>query len=266
MKKGIIWVLMVSLFSTLLFSSCKKDKELDTDVTSAEDQSQGELVYDQVFKQVDEAANDAGLKKGGFPIITKDTLATPRTMRIDYGATNFLCADGNYRRGVILVSWTGRYRDMGTVKQVTFDGFYQNDNLIEGSKTITNNGANALGQTSYTILVNGKITTPEAQTHTWNSNRTRTWVAGESTMAVLDDVYEITGSTTGVNRNGISYVAQIITKLRVELACEWRIVSGVIEVTPEGKSVRKIDFGSGACDRLVTVTVNGKTKTFSRRK
>jgi hypothetical protein len=85
-------------------------------------------------------------------------------------------------------------------------------------------------------------------------------------MAVLDDVYEITGSTTGVNRNGISYVAQIITKLRVELACEWRIVSGVIEVTPEGKSVRKIDFGSGACDRLVTVTVNGKTKTFSRRK
>lgn len=266
MKKGIIWVLMMGFFGTLFLTSCKKDKEIDTDLTSTEDQSQGELVYDQVFKQVDQAADDAGLKKGGYPIITKDTLATPRTMRIDYGTSNYLCLDGNYRRGAILVSWTGRYRETGTVINIGFESFYQNGNKVEGSKTITNNGPNSLGQLSYTIVVNGKITIAENLTHTWNSNRTRLWIEGESTKSVLDDVYEITGSTTGVNRKGINYTAQITTKLRVELACEWRIVSGVIEVTPEGKNMRKIDFGNGACDRLVTVTVNGKTRTFSRGK
>ncbi|MDZ4668658.1 MAG: hypothetical protein SGJ00_12360 [bacterium] len=266
MKKTIIWVLTLCLFSTLLFSSCKKNKELDTDITSAEDQSEGELVYDQIFKQVDQAAGDEGLKKGAYPIITKDTFANPKTMRINYGTSNYLCLDGNYRRGLILVSWTGRYRDAGTAIQVGFDGFYQNNNLVEGTKSITNNGPNALGELSYTIVVNGKITNPSLQSHSWNSNRTRTWVAGQNTLTALDDVYEITGTTSGTNRNGINYAAQITTKLRVELACDWRIVSGVIEVTPEGKNLRKIDFGNGACNGLVTVSVNGRTKTFSRKK
>jgi hypothetical protein len=266
MKKGILWVFMIGIFGTLLLTSCRKDRELETDLTSAEDQSQGEMVYDQIFKQVDQAADDAGLKKGGYPIITKDTLSSPRTMTIDFGTTNYLCLDGNYRRGVILVSWTGRYRDQGTTIQIGFTDFFQNDNKVEGTKTITNNGENSEGNLSYSIVVNGKITTAEGLVHTWNSNRTRVWIEGESTLTTLDDVYELTGTTNGTNRNGVNYIANITTKLLIKLACEWRIVSGVIEVTPEGKNLRKIDFGTGACDRLVTVTVNGKTKTFSRRR
>jgi hypothetical protein len=266
MKKRILWVSTLFLLSTLLFSSCKKEKELDTDVISAEDQSQGELVYDQVFNEVDQAADDAGLKKAGFPIITKDTVSSPRTMRIDYGTSNYLCLDGNYRRGVILVSWTGRYRETGTQIQIGFEGFFQNDNLVEGTKSITNNGPNALGQLSYTIVVNGKITTPELKTHTWNSNRIRTWIAGQNTVLAIDDEYEITGNTNGINRNGVNYTAQISSKLLVKLSCEWRVVSGIIEITPEGKSIRKVDFGNGLCDAMVTVTVNGKTKSISRRK
>lgn len=260
------WGALAIIAGSLVIFGCKKDKETETDLSSAEDQTQAEMVYDQVFKQVDESANTMGLKKGGYPIIMIDTTASPRTMRIYYGDTNYLCLDGNYRRGSILVSWTGRYRDQGTLISIGFENFYQNDNKVSGTKTILNNGRNSSGYLNYTITVNGQIIRSDGGVHTWTSNRTRTWVAGESTLSPNDDIYEISGSASGKNRNGVSYTSTITTNLRVDLSCQWRIVSGVIEITPEGKSLRKVDFGSGACDRLVTVTVNGKTRTFERRK
>lgn len=261
-----IWGMLAMIAGSLLLIGCKKEEVAETDLTSAEDQSQGELNYDLVFKQVDLAANDNGLKKGAYPIVTIDTSVSPRTMNVYYGETNYLCLDGNYRRGTINVSWTGRYRADGTIISITFDKFYQNDNLVEGTKTVTNVGRNTNGKMVFTIVVNGKITNTAGTSHTWNSNRTRTWIEGEGTPVVTDDIYEITGTTSGVNRNGISYTSTITEKLRVDLGCEWRITSGVIEITPSGKSMRKVDFGNGACDKIITVTVNGKTKTFERRK
>jgi hypothetical protein len=266
MKSAMKFGMYAIVASALLFSSCKKDKEIETDLTSAEDQSQGEMVYDQVFKQVDESATTAGLGKGTYPIVTIDSSVSPTTMRIYYGETNFLCKDGNYRRGAILVSWTGRYRAEGTAITISFSDFYQNDNKVEGTKIVTNTGRNAAGNLTFSIVVSGKVTNAEGKTHTWNSNRTRTWIEGESTLEVSDDVYEIGGNTNGVNRNGLTYTSKITKNLRVVMSCEWRVVSGTVEVTPEGKSLRTIDFGTGACDRLVTVSVDGKSKTFERRK
>lgn len=261
------WVIPAIVVVSLGMSACKKDKaETDTDITVAEDQNQGDMIFDAVLTQTDAAAESKGLNKGGYPIITIDTISTPRTMRIDYGTSNYLCTDGNYRRGAILVSWTGRYRATGSVITIGFDQFYHNDNHVEGSKVITNNGRNSDNNLYYTIVVNATITTPDGLSHTWNSNRTRTWTRGELTMGPLDDEYEITGSTSGVNRKGIAYTATITKKLTIWLRCEWRIVSGTIDVSPAGKATRTIDFGEGACDRLVTVTINGKSKTFERRK
>ncbi|MBC7745764.1 MAG: hypothetical protein H7096_11740 [Flavobacterium sp.] len=258
-------VVMVSIGLSL--SACKKqDSTEDSELVSSEDQSQGETNYDQVFKEVDGASTDVGMKKGGYPVITIDSNATPRTMRINYGAVNYLCKDGNYRRGIILVNWTGKYKSDGTVINIGFDNFYQNDNYIEGTKSITNNGRNAQGKMSFTIVVNGKITTASAETHSWNSNRTRTWLAGEETKEWNDDIYEITGTTSGKNRKGLSYNATIIKPIRADLSCQFRFVSGIIELTPEGKSKRTIDFGTGACDNQVTVTMNGKSHVITKKR
>ncbi len=266
MKKVLIWGTMALMAASLLFTSCKRTSEADTDTSSAEDQSQGEMVYDQVYKQVDESANTKGLQKGAYPVIQIDTTAAPRTMSIYYGDSNYLCNDGSYRRGTIIVSWTGRYRATGTIISISFSNFYQNDNKVEGTKTVTNNGRNAAGLLSFTVVVNGKITCVDGLTHTWNSNRTRTWISGETTLISSDDVYEISGTTNGVNRKGLTYNAVITKNLKVDLSCEWRITSGIIEITPSGKAMRSIDFGNGACDKLITISMNGKSKTIERRK
>ncbi len=267
MKKLFNWGVLAMVVSSLLFVGCKKDKEkADVDLVSAEDQSQGEMVYDQVFKQVDLAANDQGLKKGGYPIIMIDTNSSPRNMVIDYGIVNYLCTDGNYRRGIIMVSWTGKYREQNTVISISFNNFYQNNNQVEGLKNLTNMGRNENGKLKFSITVSGKITNTDGQTHQWNSNRTRIWLEGEATPLVSDDIYEISGNTSGVNRNGLIYTALITSNLLVDLGCEYRITRGIIELTPEGKAKRTIDFGSGNCDKLINVTINGKTTTIERRK
>jgi hypothetical protein len=53
----------------------------------------------------------------------------------------------------------------------------------------------------------------------------------------------------------------ITTPLRVEVGCPW-IVSGVLQIIPGSLDVRTVDYGNGACDSQVTVSVNGMSFTF----
>jgi hypothetical protein len=102
---------------------------------------------------------------------------------------------------------------------------------------------------------------------TWNSTRTREWVAGESTtgwLGWLDDEYAITGSASGTNFEGTSFTANITEALHFPLNC-WFITSGKFELTPSGKPTRYFDYGTGACDDLCTVTVNGQSFTYHMR-
>jgi len=266
MKKQFSYPFIFMLLMSITFLSCKKDNEVDTDITTVEDQSQGEMTFDLVYSEVNEASENLGLKKAGYPIVTLDSNVSPYLMKIDYGTINYVCKDGNLRRGIILVRWTGAYRMPGTKIQISFENFYQNNNLVEGEKSILNNGLNTMNQLSFTVEVSGKITTPSAETFTWKSNRTRVWVAGLNTATRLDDVYEITGSGSGINRKGVSFNSEITKALRVVISCTHKLVSGIIEVKPENRLLRTIDFGTGLCDELITITVNGKTKTIPRRK
>jgi len=261
---GKFLAMLLLLIGTSLFS-CKKENNEENEMATSEDMALSESTFDQIFKEVDGNASENGLRKS-YPIVTIDSTISPRTMTIDYGSSNFLCNDGNYRRGKIRVSWTGRYRDVNTVISSTFDNFYQNDNKVEGSKTITNTGRNASGQLTFSIVVDGKITNTANEVITWKSNRTRTWVSGENTRIWLDDKYSISGEANGINRNGFTFTTKITSPLSIDLSCQWRIVAGAIELTPENKPTRTIDYGNGTCDRIATVSVRGRTYTIQLRK
>jgi hypothetical protein len=195
--------------------------------------------------------------------VTHDSISNPKSLVIDFGPTNCLCADGRYRRGKILVTYTGRYFETGSVKTMTFEEFYRNDNNLKGTRTITNNGLDANGRMNWTVNEqNMIITKSNGKVVTRNSVRTRTMIAGYDTPTWTDDVYEITGSASGVNGNGISYTANITKALRRALSCRW-IDSGTIEITPEGKATRTVDFGSGTCDDQATVSVRNRSRNIT---
>jgi hypothetical protein len=262
----------------MMLSACKKDeKEAVDDLTTSGDNEQAEGLSDEASNIADNAArlgNNFSIRTdetyqqyellSQCATVTHDTTVSPRLITIDFGTTNCLCNDGRYRRGKILVSYTGNYFGAGSARTITFDNFYRNDNKVEGTRTVTNNGLNSAGQYTWTINAqNMKITRTDGTFHTWNSVRTRTMVAGQSTPLIWsDDEYELNGNANGVNRNGIAYTADITTTLHRSMSCRW-IDRGVITISPTGKAQRELDFGSGTCDNEATIRVGNRTRTIT---
>ncbi|CAN5596079.1 hypothetical protein BH11BAC2_BH11BAC2_05100 [soil metagenome] len=266
---------------TLGFVACKKENDNnDVDTTSSIDNAVADASFNDVVNISDEAATgslESYRTLGNERIattcasITVDTIANPHLITIDFGTTDCLCKDGNYRRGIIYVSFVGAYRDSGSTHIITFNNYFINYNQLTGTKTVTNNGRNGSGNLSYTINVNGTLIW-DAQygggTSTYTSSRTREWIAGELTPQWGDDVYLIDGTSSGTTRNGSAYTLNTSAgdPLRKEIGFR-HFTSGTIEFTPAGKATRYIDYSyvNGARDNLAKVTINGVTFTITLR-
>ena len=268
----------IALF-TVVFYGCKKEEKLESsDTESSSDHSLAEAAFNDVANIADEAA-DSGVVSSykrqnsnqvlsvlsNCSMVTRDTVSNPHLITVDFGINNCVGADGKNRRGKILISYTGKYKDAGTVIHISFDNYFVNDNQLAGTKTITNNGLNAAGHISYSIKVDGNIILANnGGVITWVSDRTREWLEGYATDDRKDDVYSITGNGSGVSARGISYTALIINPLIKKMASGCKhFVSGSIEITPKGKLTRTIDFGGGGCDDEATVTVGKSTRTIT---
>ncbi len=253
-----IFIVATALFS---LTACRKEKEplTDLDYTSASDNSRAEDVFNDMLLQVDNAVDENGLRDLCSPTITFDTIASPRTITLDFGDVNCTASNGRLRRGRILVSYTGYYRQPGTVITITPEDYHVNNILVQGYKTVTNLGTNADGHLAYSVVVNGTLTADDGSwTSSHQAQRTRTWIEGSTTAQLVDDVYLITGNGSGLNRNGVAYTLAITSALRVQVGCPW-ITQGSILIKPTGRPAASIDYGNGTCDGNFSVTVNGQT-------
>lgn len=274
MKSKLFLFSVVLTASIFIFSSCRKDNDNENNYRSAIDNATAENMFDDVFKQATDgvvAAEDSAQNLRGYENIMSscatltitpfDLTTFPKTIVVDFGSTNCLGSDGRYRRGQIEMTITGWYRDSGTVITVTPVNYYVNDNYVQGTKTLTNNGHNTAGNLTYTLSVNGSVTTSEG-TITWNSTRYHEWIEGESTVLnPWDDVYLITGSASGTNVEGEDFDVVINTALRVQVGCRW-ITQGVLTLT-SGDFSMTVDYGDGACDAAAVVTINGNNYNIS---
>jgi hypothetical protein len=259
-----------------LFISCEKNDEKisSQNIEMADDDAVVTLMFDQAFTEADMALeqleynwkNPSGLKSvlDTCPIIYvdhNDSIYWPKTVTIDFGSEGCEGPFGNIRKGTITIVVTDRYLKPGTVRTVTFNDFYINNFKIEGTKTVTNEGRNEDDFMYFSVeLTGGKVTTPAGKEITHEFSRTRTWIEGELTPRWRwDDKYIIAGEATGINRYGILYTRTITTPLIVAISCRW-IMSGIIEIQPEGHSLIILDYGNGECDDVATITVNGQTK------
>lgn len=282
---------LLMLVGLLVFTACKKEDTDPKEEESTYDNSSApksnaiiETSFDEMTNMSDQAINDTlvfyrspkvkfhyavkgqAIVKDKTPCnvnITIDTTSTTRSIEIDWGTTNCDCNDGKQRRGKIITTFTGKYRDLGTVITHTPVGYYVNDNHIEGTKTVTNMGFNGNNQPYFNVNIDGTVTMSSGEVFTYSSSRVRTWTAGFNTfLNFLDDEYDITGSATASSSEGNGYTANITTALHVQVGCPF-VKSGVLEFTPTNKPVRIIDYGNGTCDATFTVTVNGVTYTVN---
>lgn len=272
MKRSTPGMGLTALLLTFTFMACKKDSATDNgdnNLESAENNSMAESHYNDVTTLVDVAAyNGANMSfrttqeqspLSGCVSVTVDTVSVPRAITIDFGTSNCLCIDGRDRRGKILATYSGKYKDSGTVISITFDNYFVNENQIKGTKTVTNKGKNVAGHLVYEVAVNGHLVKANNKgTITWISTRQREWIAGFATpLNILDDVYGITGTANGTNASGKAYAITITQALVRKMNCRW-FESGILTLVPEGASAVTLDYGNSGCDANAVVTIANK--------
>jgi hypothetical protein len=263
----------------IIFAGCQKTETYDA--IPEQDNAMAENESNHVIQAVNTTATGAGLMgssedvrdpQGFLPAcatVTIDTIDALRTITIDFGTSPCLCSDwdNRYREGKIMATWTGAYRDSGTVITIVTQDYFQGVlptqmNSFAYSKTVTNMGHNDNGNLHYAINVSeALITLWSGETITWTSQRDREWTAGEPTLLIFDDVYSITGSASGVDRNGDPFTVNITNPLIVKLSCPW-ITQGTLEITRGTNPTSTLDYGDGTCDDIASVTFNGNTITF----
>ncbi|MGE0021256.1 MAG: hypothetical protein AB7S72_16400 [Draconibacterium sp.] len=180
----------------------------------------------------------------------------PRSWTLDYGTENCETILGNTRRGKINISLSDYWRNEGSFRQITFEDYYFNDNKLEGTKTVANNGENENGNLTFTKkVVNGKLTNTDGTFISWECEKLSEMIAGQETLLYADDVWSVTGSGNGVNIDGNTYSFKIVNPLIYQNGCFYP-VSGSVEITT-GTSVQVIDYGDGTCDNSATSIVDG---------
>ncbi len=271
MKTKSISISFLLFMGLILFNSCRKDREEYQ--TTLEEDSYASATFDDVKNMVDEAEESGYVSSyrtsetedilTTCATVTKDTTTSVKKIIIDFGTSNCTCLDGRNRRGKIISTFTGKYRDAGTVITHTFENYFVDDNEVKGTKTVTN-----IGNYTYDIKVTGSIIlNSNAGTITWNSERQRVWKEGYNTWVLNDDVYEITGSASGTNANGKNYSVTITKPLirKLKLGCIRNFIEGTLEIEVDGGRTRTLDYGDGTCDNLGTLTIGKRTYTINLR-
>lgn len=293
------------VLSLLTIGSCSKEKSNSTDqqqqdisFTSAESEAQAEMAFNEVFDNSMGVNTEVGIGGTGVfgrgestdgynrldslppcAIVTiihaSSTAFFPVRITIDFGTTGCIRpADGNTRKGKIIIEYSNRLLYPGAVATTTFDNFYINDQKIEGTVTITNTSApnNIPPTRQFTFEVtNGKISNSNGNYIEWNSYKTITQIEGLSTIQYpKDDAFQIEGSANGRAQKGnllVAWKSKITKPLVKTFGCRW-IVHGTVEVVRDATNANTswngtLDYGNGNCDNMATATINGVTRQIS---
>jgi hypothetical protein len=171
-------------------------------------------------------------------------------------------ADGVTRSGKIFISYSDKRHIPGAVITTTFENYVVNNIGIDGTRTLRNVSNATERQRAFEITIEGgQITFPDGSTRTFAGTRTRTWSIEESSDEVT---LTVTGSMSGVNRNGAQFVNSIDEPLVYKKSCRQVgtkvAISGVRSLTRNDQTLM-IDYGDGACDNVVVITKpNGETQ------
>ncbi|MHC1703728.1 MAG: hypothetical protein AB9846_07455 [Tenuifilaceae bacterium] len=271
MKRTNLFLAASLLMAATVFTSCEKAETTDPMVEISQDDDQVTALYDDVLTEADDLtlASDGVMKAPADFDITSGsgTRTVVTTFEGDWMVKTITFTDfvnshsenGHIKNGKIIIKMLGRPFQATFERVITFNNFTIDGVLIEGEKRITKTA-----QYQYTItLTGGKVTFTDGTAYTRESSRIRTWEEGYDTPALLDNVFTVTGTSTGVNRQGLTYTHTITNALVFKVACRW-IVEGTVESVCADNTVT-LDYGTGECDNLATMTLNGVTTEITLR-
>lgn len=266
MKKIILLGTGLLIAGGIFFTfSCNKPT-LDTNTQTAQDNNLCENEFMRILPAINVLAIShfgAGVERTTgthYPVITAtDTTKSPgwpRTLTINYGPGVADSSDGKTRSGMIIVSFSNYWHDIGTVATVTLSNYFVGGTNYSGTLSIERISATQFKQS----VVNGVCTASNWKIM-FASSRTFTWTGGYNDTVPSHSQYIITGSAQGTDRNQVNFTSSITSALVKRNNCP-SICQGTIEITPAGLANRTVDFGNGTCSGKATVTINGQSQSI----
>jgi hypothetical protein len=274
--------------STLLFS-CKEEDRLTAGDTNGITE---EAVTDSYYLDMDDLATVAisapsedeysGGRRATITITDKrfcvgtvltivpdeaSTWSHPRgVMTVDFGLG---CNDqrGNLRTGKLIFTYDKWRFKPGSTVVTTTDNYTINGIRLEGKRTLTNMNDESdnpfIDPIKFNVLLeNGKATfLAEGTTANRESDINWTWYhpagANEAYLSI-----EPTSEASGTTRDGHAYQVDVFEALIFRASCGIA-VDGIKKYVLDADKEITIDYGSGACDKSVVVTVNGTSHTVT---
>jgi|SRR5690606_22279482 hypothetical protein len=172
------------------------------------------------------------------------------------------CTDprGNTRSGVIRLNYSGGPAGaVGFTVTMSFDDYVVNGVSLSGTRTLRRLESTDAGVIRHEIILeNGRAEWADGSVSTRSSEFTRK-------IRLLGQTVLLDGHANGINRRGKSYSMEINKTLAYKRQCVledgiYMAVEGVKTFVSGDKSM-VIDYGSGGCDRTVTVTLGSGATT-----
>jgi len=253
----------LNIFFTLLiissFFSCQdSDRDEDNSTNSSADYATGQSIATDIFKVIHQSAlSSRGITTMnlidtnsifGCDTLIVDTLSNPKRVTIQF---NNLC---NNRSGEINATFSTKYDLPGCVINISLNNYSQNlFSITSNSISIINNGL-INSQSNYSYSINQlKIEDNRLRNITWSGNQTIINTNGDTTSSFSDDTFTLSGIANGRTFQGNRFNATIVSNLMFSGNCNW-IPSGVVDVSPENRVPRKLNFGN-ECDNKAIVSV-----------
>ncbi|TAH18028.1 MAG: hypothetical protein EAZ08_12570 [Cytophagales bacterium] len=263
--KKILLVLFLGLFFGT--TACKKSDSASPDATIDETTAIQSGEADQIVNDAIATADDA--MDGNFDGIGNGRVEScgninlniqQKSVNIDFGTG---CAGvwGKNRSGKITVSFSDNQRNI-TFQNYVAEGYTISGTITQSNITKSGNVLSYNTSASNLAIVNAsrKITITSLQRKTEIN-------LGSNPRQIADNEIRITGTCTGINNNNESFTTEITTPLLIKLSCAkngiFYPVGGTSLIKIVGKPNMTIDYGSGTCDKQITVTVGSIVRTIT---
>ena len=283
-------LLFVGAAATLAlgFHACERIRDTKETISSAEDFANSETEFASAFDISDDLnGRDPRLRSSAGSILPSgavinwvDTSFTDGDgieYSIDFGPLGSsapfgrLCGDGRFRAGVFTVTLDRRYTEIGATGNLRIldsDNYYSGDGItmtkISGNIAITRKDV----QKVIILLTDGRAS---RNGKTWQFSGTKEVENTKpGSIGILGDEFKVTGSGSGVNKDGVAYTWNITQPLikRIEIGCARTFISGIISLVNSGGGTLSVDFdpdpdpAGPRCDRKARATINGKSFDF----
>jgi hypothetical protein len=263
----------IVFFTLLLLALLNSCKEGNDSISYQENVSSGKYftlsqdIFNDLFMSLYRSFYDSALHASGTgQICGADVYYNPVSpfvaveIEFFYPDWNRLCPDSLYRQKVYKAYISEAFTDTSGKARIQFEGFAVENHELVGGFFIENVKDEESGRYLFELKAEDIIVKLPDSVNTirWSSDEYFDWIEGKDTpQDFLDDVFSITGSSSGLESAGSSYYTNIEEPIYKDLQCKW-VYSGIVKIEVPGQDIESgmVIYNGTQCDKLFDLKFN----------